>query len=105
MEGGPSIKIDNISPKKLIRSSSTHTQIPTQQKTLEKNPLLGFSVSDFDNNISKLIEQNEIKQARALCQKMIDLANATKQKRYKEKAEKVLNIIGYNGGAKKRKYR
>lgn len=100
MEGRPAIKLDNISTRKSDRSSSV--QSTTKKKIIDRNPLLGFSVSDFDNNISKLIEQDEIEQAIALCQKMIELANATKQKRYKEKAENVLRIIKKSRGKKKK---
>ena len=101
IEGRPAIKLDSISTRKSDRSSSA--QSTTKKKNIDKNPLLGFSVSDFDNNISKLIEQGEIEQAIALCQKMIELANVTKQKRYKEKAENALRIIKYNSRGKKKK--
>lgn len=101
IEGRPAIKLDSISTRKSGRSSSA--QSTTKKKNIDKNPLLGFSVSDFDNNISKLIEQGEIEQAIALCQKMIELANVTKQKRYKEKAENALRIIKYNSRGKKKK--
>lgn len=101
IEGRPAIKLDSISTRKSDRSSSA--QSTTKKKNIDKNPLLGFSVSDFDNNISKLIEQGEIEQAIALCQKMIELANVTNQKRYKEKAENALRIIKYNSRGKKKK--
>lgn len=101
IEGRPAIKLDSISTRKSGRSSSA--QSTTKKKNIDKNPLLGFSVSDFDNNISKLIEQGEIEQAIALCQKMIELANVTNQKRYKEKAENALRIIKYNSRGKKKK--
>lgn len=101
MEGRPAIKLDSVPSRKSDRYSSV--QSTTKEKPIDKSQLLGFSVSDFDNNISKLIEQGKIEQAIALCQKMIELANATKQKRYKEKAEKVLRIIKYNSREKKEK--
>lgn len=101
MEGRPAIKLDRPT-RKSDRSSSV--QSTAKKKNTDKNPLLGFSVSDFDNNISKLIEQDEIEQAIALCQKMIELANVTKQNRYKEKAEKVLRIINNRDKKKKSKF-
>ena len=101
MEGRPAIKLDRPT-RKSDRSSSV--QSTAKKKNIDKNPLLGFSVSDFDNNISKLIEQDEIEQAIALCQKMIELANVTKQNRYKEKAEKVLRIINNRDKKKKSKF-
>lgn len=100
IEGRPAIKLDSGPSRKSDRYSSA--QSITKNKPIDKSQLLGFSVSDFDNNISKLIEQGKIEQAIALCQKMIELANATKQKRYKEKAEKVLRIIKYNSRGKKK---
>lgn len=101
MEGRPAIKLDSVPSRKSDRYSSA--QSITKKKPIDKSQLLGFSVSDFDNNISKLIEQGKIEQAIVLCQKMIELANATKQKQYKEKAEKVLRIIKYNSRGKKKR--
>lgn len=101
--GKPTIKIDSVSSSKTKINRTSPTRPIKKKKSIEKNPLLGFSVWDFDNNISKLIQQKEIEQARALCQKMIDYAKATKQERYKEKAEKVLNIIERSRKDKKKK--
>ena len=93
LEQSEKIKIDGVSTSKTKTNKISPTQSAKKKKLVEKNPLLGFSVWDFDNNISKLIQQKEFEQAIALCKKMIDYAKATKQERYKEKAEKVLNII------------
>jgi hypothetical protein len=102
MEGRPAIKLDSVPSRKSDRYSSA--QSITKKKPIDKSQLLGFSVSDFDNNISKLIEQGKIEQAIVLCQKMIELANVTKQNRYKEKAEKVLRIINNRDKKKKSKF-
>lgn len=99
--GKPSIKIDSVTTSKINKTYLTEST--TKKKSVEKNPLLGFSVWDFDNNITKLIQQQEFEQARALCQKMIDYAKATKQERYKEKATKVLDIIGRRSKGKKKR--
>ena len=96
--GKPSIKIDSVSTPK--PKTTKNEPIQSTKRPVKKNPLLGFSVSDFDNNISRLIQQEEFEQARVLCQKLIDYSNATKQKYYEEKARRVLRIIS---GRKKKK--
>ena len=100
--GKPNIKIDSVPTQKNKIHRVSPTQPREKKMPIEKNPLLGFSVWDFDNNISKLIQQKEFEQARALCRKMIDYANATKQERYREKAVRVLDIIGHSCSKKKK---
>lgn len=97
--GKPNIKIDSVATPKTTINRPCPVQ--TIKKPIKKNPLLGFSVSDFDNNISRLIQQEEFEQARALCQKMIDYSNATKQQYYQEKARRVLCIIADKSNRKK----
>ena len=99
--GKPNIKIDSVSSTKKQTGRTAQIQPIKKKTTIKKNPLLGFSVWDFDNNISKLIQQEEFDQARALCHKMIDYANATKQRCYEEKARNVLRIIGNKRGKRR----